>query len=74
MGTVAFSKCTLILFYFLIDECRFLVVLIVMSGTSLVPYGFTVLNGCLVIAASVVMSPCITLLNVELSCPILYFF
>lgn len=25
--------------------------LIVMSGTSLVPYGFTVLNGCLVIAA-----------------------
>lgn len=49
-------------------------VLIVMSGTSLVPYSFTVLNGCLVIAASVVMSPCIALLNVELSCPILHFF
>lgn len=48
-------------------------VLIVMSGTSLVPYGFTVLNGCLVVAASVVMSPCTTLLNVELSYPILFF-
>lgn len=41
-------------------------VLIVMSGTSLVPYGFTVLNGCSVTAASVVMSPCTALLNVEL--------
>lgn len=49
-------------------------VLIVMSGTSLVPYSFTVLNGCLVIAASAVMSPCTALLNVELSCPILYLF
>lgn len=45
-----------------------------MSGTSLVPYSFTVLNGCLVIAASVVMPPWTALLNVELSCPILYFF
>lgn len=49
-------------------------VLIVMSGTSLVPYGFAVLNGCLVIAASAVTSPRTALLNVELSCPILYFF
>lgn len=49
-------------------------VLIVMSGTSLVPYGFTVLNSCLMIAASVVLSPCTALFNVEPSCPILYFF
>lgn len=49
-------------------------VLIVMSGTSLVPYGFAVLNSCLVIAASAVISPCTALLNVDLSCSILYFF
>lgn len=50
-------------------ECQFLVVLIVRSGTSLVPYSFAVLNGCLMIAASVVMSPCTALLNVEPSSP-----
>lgn len=49
-------------------------VLIVMSGISLVPYGFAVLNSCLVIAASAVISPCTALLNVDLSCSILYFF
>lgn len=48
--------------------------LIVTSRTSLVPYGFTVLNGCLVIGASIVMSPCIALLNVELSCSFYTFF
>lgn len=49
-------------------------VLIVMSGTLLVPYGFTVLNGCLVIAASAVTALCTALLTVKLSCSILYFF
>lgn len=49
-------------------------VLIVMSGISLVPYGFAVLNSCLVITASAVISPCTALLNVDLSCSILCFF
>lgn len=49
-------------------------VLIVMSGTLLVPYSFTVLNGCLVIAASAVMALCTALLTVKLSCSILQFF
>lgn len=48
-------------------------VLIVTSGTLLVPYGFTVLNGCLVTAASAVRALCAALLTVELSCPIIYF-
>lgn len=49
-------------------------VLIVMSGTLLVPYGSTVLNGWLVIAASAVMVLCTALPTVKLSCSILYFF
>lgn len=49
-------------------------VLIVMSGTSLVPYGFTVLNGCLVIAVSVVMSPCTALLKWNSVAPFYTFF
>lgn len=48
-------------------------VLIVMSGTLLVPYGSTVLNGWLVIAASAVTVLCTALLTVKLSCSILYF-
>lgn len=64
-------------FYFLFFNCWMSVfshVLIVTSETSLVPYGFTVFNDCLVIAASVVTSPCTALLKVEPSFPILYFF
>lgn len=38
-------------------------VLIVTSGALPVPYGLTVRNGCLVIAASAVVAPCTALLH-----------
>jgi len=49
-------------------------VLIVMSGTLLVPYGFTVLNGCSVIAASAGMALRTALLTVKLRCSFFIFF
>lgn len=60
-------------FFFFNYECQFLVVLIVMGGTLLVPYGFTVLDSCLVIAASAVTALCTALLTVKLCCSVLYF-